>query len=118
MRACNAASRSIAGGHDRRGDQNRFDAAIRKRLGFAELGAADADRAGRELALGDVDALVSLRMRAQRDARQLRERRHLLDVAIERVEIDHERGRVQIGARSRPSNELLVQTNVIEHDSP
>ena len=41
---------------------------VAQRLGFAQLGAADADRAGRDLAAGDLDALVGLGVRPQRHA--------------------------------------------------
>ena len=56
-------------GHDRRRDQDRLDAAGRQHLGFAELGAAQADRAGIQLQARDRQALVRLGVRPQRDAR-------------------------------------------------
>ena len=51
-------------GHDRRSDQERFDAAGREHFGLAELRAAQADRTGIELHARDRETLVSLGVRS------------------------------------------------------
>ncbi len=68
-----------------------------ERLGFVDLLAADADRAARDLRLRDVRALVRLRVRPQRDAGAAHGVRHQVEVALEGVEVDDERGRVDVG---------------------
>ena len=50
----------------------------------------------RDLLARDDRALVGLGVRPQPHAGRARERRHLLEVALERVEIDDERGRVDV----------------------
>ena len=104
--------------HDRRGDQDRLDAAGREHLCFAELRAAQADRAGIQLHARDREALVCLGVRPQRHAGALRQRSHLLHVAAERIAIEHEHRRVQLAARSRLADQMGVQTDVVEHELP
>ena len=67
-----------------------------QRLGLAQLGGADADRASRHLQLGDGGALVRLGMRSGRDAVSRDRRLHLRDVRFHSIEIDAERRRVEI----------------------
>ena len=87
----------------------RDDPVVGEGFGFADLGAADADRAGLDLALGDIRALVRLGVRAQLQASGPREIGHARDVAGEGVEIDHQRRGVQAVPRS-----LLVQQMAVK----
>ena len=98
-----------------RGDEDAGHPALGEHLGLADLGAAHADRPRRELALGDVDALVSLGMRAQRDAVMRGERGHRRDIAVERVDIEHQHGRVEVGARPLLADQMVVQFTVGRH---
>ena len=95
--------------HDRRGDVQPFYAGLAQRLGLAQLGAADAQRPGRDLAARDVGRFVRLGMRPKLHAMRLRERRHLCDVAVEHVEIEHQRRRVQRAPRPLLADEMSVQ---------
>ena len=70
-----------------------------QRLGLAELGAADADRAGGELQLGDVGAVMGLGVRPGGQPEAPHRRLHGRDVRLERVEVDAERRRVEIPLR-------------------
>ena len=73
-------------------DEDVGDALRRERLGFRGLLHAHADRAGGHLQARDLRALVRLRVRPQPQAAFTREPGHARDVALHRVEIDHERG--------------------------
>ena len=70
--------------------------------------AAPETAALRDLALRDVDTFVGLGMRAQRDAPARRQRRHRRDIAVERLDIEDERGRVEVGARSLSADQMSV----------
>ena len=59
-----------------------------------ELLHADADCAGRDLHLRDARALVRLGVRPQAQAVRAREAGHAFDVALDRVEVDHQRRRL------------------------
>src|SRR5213594_4204684 len=61
-------------------------------LGLAQLGAGDTQRAGLDLALRDLRALVGLGVRADRFAGAAHVRRHPLEVALEAIEIEQQRG--------------------------
>ena len=95
--------------HDRRGDEQPLDPPCRQRLGLAEGGAADAQRARAQLPSRDLHALVGLRVRADRDALLRRVGRHRGDVALHRVEIEHESGRDQAGPRLALVDQRLVR---------
>ena len=56
---------------------------------------------------------VRLGMRAQRDARRPRMRRHRRDVALERVEIEQQRRRVERVAAARDADERRVGARAI-----
>ena len=83
--------------HDLVGDEDVLDAAVSERLRLAELGAGDADGAGGELQLGDLDALVRLGVRAQLRRPARREVGHAADVALELGLVEHERRGVDLG---------------------
>ena len=89
----------LGGRHDRRGDEQPVDPPRRQRLRLAQGGAADAERAGVQLAARDLHALVGLRVWAEGDTLLCRVRRHRGDVALHRVEIEHQSGRDQAGPR-------------------
>ena len=78
-----------------RGQQEAVQPARRHRLGLAQLGAAQADRAGLHLAPADRDRLVRLSVRPQPDAALPRQRRHGRDVVVEGVEVEDQRRRVE-----------------------
>ena len=89
----------LGGRHDGRGDEQSLDSPRRQRLRLAQGGAADAERAGVQLAARDLHALVGLRVGAEGDTLLCRVRRHRGDVALHRVEIEHQSGRDQAGPR-------------------
>jgi hypothetical protein len=76
------------------GEQDIADARGNERKRLVGLLAADPDRATRDLRLRDRGALVRLRVRAQAQARGRDRRRHRVEVGLERVEVDDERGRL------------------------
>ena len=81
------------------GDQHVAHAAFDHRLGFAHFLTAHADRAQRDLLLGDLRTFVTLRMRTQFDRQALERIRQALQIALERVEIEQQAGRVDFGQR-------------------
>lgn len=83
------------------GDQHVADAARDQHLRFPDLLAALPDRAMGDLAQRDLGALVRLRVRPEPNAMGLRESRHGDEIALERVEIEHEGG-VSISAKLWP----------------
>ena len=70
-------------------------------------------RAGLDLALGDIRALVRLGVRAQLQTSGPREIRHAGDVAGEGVEIDHQRRGVQAMPRSLLVQQMAVKLLVV-----
>ncbi len=78
------------------GDEHVADARCHERFGFPYLLAADADRPALDLLLRDVGALVRLRVRTERDAGAARRMGHQVEVALEGIEVDHERGGVDV----------------------
>ncbi len=79
------------------GDQHVADAGTHQRLGLADLLAADAAGAAPlDLHHRDVGRLVGLGVRPVAQAVRLHEAAELLDVALERVEIDHQAGGVDL----------------------
>ncbi len=76
------------------GDVDVVDAGIGQGFGFARLLDADADRAGGDLQAGDCRAFVHLRVRPKAHPMAARERRHGGQVAFHRVEVEHQRRRV------------------------
>ena len=81
------------------GDQHVADAALHQHLGFRHLLAAHADRAEFHLPGRDDGRLVRLGMRTQPHAGLADEVRHAPQVALEGVEIDDQRRRVDVGER-------------------
>ena len=78
-------------------DQDVAHAAAHQRLGLADLLAALADRAGaRSAAARSSGHLCVLACGRRRDAGAARERRHLVEVVLESVEVDDQRGRVDV----------------------
>ena len=94
--------------HLRRGDVDAGNARIHHHLGLAQGRATDADRTGVHLHPSDADGFVCLRVRAERHAYGARMRRHRRDVALERVEIDEQRRRVQTVAAAGLTDERGV----------
>jgi hypothetical protein len=86
---------------DRRGrDYRRCDeqaryASAAQGLRFAQLGAANADRARRHLPKRHVQRLVGFCVRTELDAVRRGERCHRRDVAVEHLDIDNQRRRIQ-----------------------
>ena len=87
-------------------------AVVRQHLGLADLGAADADRAGGELPPGDLGGLVRLGVRAQLQRMPGGKFSHGRDVAIERAGVDQQRRRVQAAARSLLVDQRGVKVGV------
>ena len=80
------------------GDQDVLDAGAGEDLGLADLLAADADRAAeRLLQLRHVDRLVHLAVGAVAHVVRPGVVAHLPDVALERVEIEDQAGRLDLG---------------------
>ena len=103
--------------HHRRGDEDGADAAVGQGLGLPELGAAHAHRAGRQLAAGDLDALVGLGMGPQLHPGIARRRRHGRYVALEGLDLDDQRGRIERSSRALGADEMLVQGESV-HSHP
>src|SRR5262249_46897456 len=83
-----------------------------QRLSFTELRATHAKRASHQLQLGDVGALMRLRVRAQRHALRFGECRHRRNVALKRIAIDHQRRRVERNTRPLSANQMAMQVDV------
>ncbi len=79
------------------GHQNVADAACDQHLGFTDLLAALPDRAMGDLAKRDLRALMRFGMGPEPDAMGLGEGRHGDEIALERVEIEHEGGGFDLG---------------------
>ncbi len=92
-------ARDLRRRHDLVGDEHVGDAGRDERRGFVHLLATDADGAPRDLCLRDVDALVRLRVRAQREARAVHRVGHEVEVVLERVEVDDQGRCVDSGER-------------------
>ncbi len=86
--------RELGGVDDLVADVDVVHAGLGQRLCFREFLHAHADGAGSHLQPGDGGALVRLGVRPQAHAVRARELGHALDVALHRVEIDHQRRRV------------------------
>ena len=93
-------TRELAGAGDLVADENVADAAPGQDLRFRHLLHALADGAARHLEMGDDRRLVGLRVRAKLDASLARERRHEVEIFLERVEVDEKGGRVDLVDRS------------------
>ncbi len=79
------------------GDQNVADAARDQHLGFTDLLAALPDRAMGDLAQRDLRAFMRLCVGPEPDAMGLGEGRHGDEIALERVEVEHEGGGFDLG---------------------
>ena len=74
------------------GDEHVADTRLDERGGLVDLLAADAHRAARDLQLRDLGRLVRLPVRPQAQAPRRDVSREHVHVALERVEVDAERG--------------------------
>ena len=81
---------------DRVGDEQIADAGGCHQLGLAELRAGQPDRAGSDLARADRAGAVALDVRPPRDSGRAAGRRDAADVLLHHVEVEAERGRVEI----------------------
>ncbi len=97
----------------RRGDQQGLDAPSGQGLGLAQLGAAGSDSALGDLAPGDLDALVGLGVGSKRDAPFGGEGGHGGDIAVQRIQIDHQDRGVQRRARTLLADQMLVEFEVM-----
>ncbi len=88
----------LLGPHDLGGDQEVPDPGGGHHLRLAHLGHAHADRAGRDLPAGDLGALVGLGVGAKLLAGGRDVGRHLLDVALEAIEVEQKRRGRDLGA--------------------
>ena len=77
-------------------DEDVADAGARERFRFRDLLHALADGAERDLPFRDLRAFVGLRVRPEPDTGVARNPRHLLEIALERVEVDDQRRRVDV----------------------
>jgi hypothetical protein len=89
--------RDLRGTDDLVGDHDLADPGRRHDFGFAELGARDADRTGRDLQLRDLRRLVRLGMRPPGHAVRTARVHDPPDVPRHDIEVDQQRGRVQRG---------------------
>ena len=85
-------ARSLAGVDERVGDEHLAHARGQHGLGFAELGAGQPARPGRELHAGDRDHLVGLDVRTELDAMGGAGGLHPVDVGRDLVAIDENGG--------------------------
>ena len=83
--------------HDLVGDKDIFHATQHHGLGLGRFLAAHADGPAGDLRERDVRALVALRVRPDLDVRARQRGVQPVEVALERVEIEDERGRVHFG---------------------
>jgi hypothetical protein len=83
--------------HHLGGDEEIPDARGGHHLRLAHLGHADADRARRDLPARDLRALVGLGVRADLLAHRLHMGGHLLEIALETIEIEEQRGSGKLG---------------------
>ena len=92
------------------------DAATRKDLGFGNLLAADADRIAQTfLQLLHIDRLVHLAVAAKAHAVRFRVVGHLDDVALQRVEIEDQTGRLDIRlVHARQGGDVIADFTVGE----
>src|SRR4029450_7715852 len=76
------------------GDEHVADSGFDKGLGFIDLLAANARGAALDLLVRDVGTLLRFRVRAKCDSGAARRIGHEIEIALERVEIDDKRGRI------------------------
>ena len=106
-------ARDLGLGHLRRGDVHAGECPPATMISASpKRRAADAERAGLDLQLGDARRFMRLGMRAQRHADGARMRRHRRDVALERVAIDEQRRRVERGAAAGLVDEAGIGAEV------
>ena len=85
------------------------DAVLGHDLCLADLGAAHADRACRNLQFGDVGALMGFGMRPKLHALGTRKIGHGGDVAAQRIQIDNQHRRIEVPARALLADQRAVQ---------
>src|SRR5256884_1303134 len=95
--------------HHLRRDEQAADAEARHHLRLAELRARDADRAGGDLLVRDLGAAMRLGVRPELLAGRAHVLGHALEIALEAIHVEQERGRRNLVARHRepePSTDL------------
>ena len=97
---------------NRRRDQDVGDPARAHHLCLADRRAADSDRAGRDLAAHDRERLAALAVRPDIHAGRTGKARHAFDVAVERIEVEHQRRRAEAGAAARGADEAGVRPRI------
>ena len=94
MRASAREPRQLRGAHHLVAHQDVGNAAPGQRLGLRHLLHALADRAARHLQLRDHRRLVRLGVRPQLRPGRRQQFRHVVEIGLERVEVDQQRGRI------------------------
>src|SRR3989442_2992820 len=89
--------------HHLRGDQEAMDAEARHHLGLAELRARDAEGAGADLPARDLGTAMGLGVRAQLLAGGAHVLGHALQVPLEAIHVEQQRGRRDLVTRHRDS---------------
>src|SRR5881296_931715 len=89
--------------HHLRGDQEAMDAEARHHLGLAELRARDAEGAGGDLPARDLGTAMGLGVRAQLLAGGAHVLRHALQIPLEAIHVEQQRGRRDLVTRHRDS---------------
>ena len=93
---------------DRIGDEQIADPRGCHQLGLAELGAGQPDGARRDLARADRAGAVALHVRPPRDACRATGRHHPADVRLHQVEVDAQRGRLEIVTTAAKGGQILA----------
>jgi hypothetical protein len=91
-----SAPREVRRADDLVGDEHVANARFHECFGFAYLLAADADRPALDLLLRDIGTFVRLRVRTECNAGPARRMGHQVEVSLEGIEVDHERGCVNV----------------------
>ena len=78
------------------GDEKLSNAAAQHHLSFCKRRDTNADRTPCHLPAGNLDALVCLRMRTQRNAALARKDAHLIEICFKAFQIEDQRGCWQI----------------------
>src|SRR5438128_1093314 len=89
--------------HHLRGDQEAMDAEARHHLGLAELRARDAEGAGGDLPARDLGTAMGLGVRAQLLAGGAHVLGHALQIPLEAIHVEQQRGRRDLVTRHRDS---------------
>ena len=101
-----------------RGDEDAGDPRFGQDFGFAQSGAALACGAGGDLRPRDVRRFVAFRVRAQRLAGAPAMRRHRRDVPFHRIEIEHQRRRMQPPPPAGNADQLRIRRQLRHLSAP